>query len=157
MRRLALVLAIVLGVLALGRSSAVADSEVRTVTAAVEGLIAGPTVLAGVSVASLEIGTGVFINPDGSAMGAFHAVLVGTSALGKPQQVTLEGNVTTGALTSGGQARFGGSATLNLGDGTAALLGVPFSVTAGADSLLLAVDVTTLPAAGVSAGAIAIE
>jgi hypothetical protein len=157
MKRRASVLAIVLVMLAIGASSGVAQADGGTVTAAIEAVLAGPTLLAGVPVDGLTVGTGVLINPDGSAIGAFHAVLGGLSAAGTPQRITLDGKVSTGSMAPGGQANFAGIAAVDLGDGTAALPSVPFSVTATADSVLLAVDVTTLPAAAVSAGAIAIE
>ena len=69
----------------------------------------------------------------------------------------VEGKVSTGAVALGGQASFGGTATVDLGDGTAPLLGVPFSVAATVDSLVLVLDAINLPAALLTEGAITIE
>jgi len=154
MKRLTCVLAIVFGVVALATTPVVADTE-GTVTAATAGLFAGSAALAGVSLDGLEVGTGVFISSDGSATGEFHAVLLGSSALGR--QIVVEGKVSTGAVALGGQASFGGTATVDLGDGTAPLPGVPFSVAATADSLVLVLDAINLPAALLTEGAITIE
>jgi hypothetical protein len=135
MNRLAPALAIALGVLVLGPALA----------------------LAGVSVDGLEVGAGLFMNADGSAVGAFHAVLTGRTALGMTQQISVDGNVATAAMAPGGQVTFEGLAVVDLGDGTASLPRVPFSVTATADSVLLALDSTALPAAAISGGSITIE
>jgi hypothetical protein len=157
MKRLICVLAMVFGVVAFATTPVVADTEVGTVTAAAAALLTGGPVLAGVSLDGMEVGTGVFIDSSGSATGVFHAVLLGISLFGQPQQIVVEGKVSEGALASGGQASFGGTATVALGDGTAPLLSVPFSVTATADSLVLALDATTLPAAALTAGVITVE
>jgi hypothetical protein len=55
------------------------------------------------------------------------------------------------------RATFSGTASLDFGDGTPPLPGVAFSVIAGADGLVLAIDSTTLPAAGLAQGAITVE
>lgn len=157
MKRLACVLGIVLGVVILAPAPGFADTEVGTVTGAAAGLFAAGAALGGVPLDGLELGTGMFIDPDGSATGAFHAVLLGASLLGQPQQIAVEGKVSVGAVAPDGSASFGGTATVDLGDGTAPLLGVPFSVTATADSLVLALDATTLPAAALMAGTVTIE
>jgi hypothetical protein len=54
--------------------------------------------------------------------------------LGQPQQITVEGNALRGAIAPDGRAYFSGVATIDLGNGTATLAGVPFSVTTTADS-----------------------
>ena len=157
MKRLTCVLPIVFGVVALATTPVLADAEVGTVTAAAAALLTGGPVLAGVSLEGMELAAGVFIDSNGSATGHFYAVLLGTSLLGQPRQIVVEGKVGEGALASGGQASFGGTATVDLGDGTAPLPAVPFSVTATADGLVLALDATTLPAAALTAGAITVE
>jgi hypothetical protein len=156
MKRLTGVLAIVFGVAALAATPLVADTEVGTVTAAAAAALPGGPVLAGVSLEGVEVGTGVFIESDGSATGQLHAVLLGISPFGQPQQIVVEGTVGGGSL-GGGQASFGGTATVDLGNGAAPLPAVPFSVTATADTLVLTLDGTTLPAAVPTAGAITVE
>jgi hypothetical protein len=105
----------------------------------------------------LELGTGVLIESDGSASGVFHVVLLGHTLLGTRQNVTIEGDVSTGALAPGGQANFSGIATVDLGDGTPLLPGVSFSVTATSGALVLSLGSTTLPAAGLTGAGLTIE
>jgi hypothetical protein len=99
----------------------------------------------------------VFIEPDGSASGVYSAVLNGKSLLGQPQQIRVEGNVLQGDVMPNGQAIFSGIATVNLGDGTPTLSGVPFSVTTSDNTVRLSILSTNLPAAQVTSGAISIE
>src|SRR5207249_2997739 len=83
------------------------------------------------------LGQGVFIARDGSAAGQFQAVLLGTSLLGAPQDVVVEGQVGSGSVAGDGSTTFSGTATVNMGDGTLPLPGVPFTVTASPGSLAL--------------------
>jgi hypothetical protein len=156
MKRLACVLPILLGVVAITAAPVSADSDERSVTAAANGLFAAGAELGPVALQGLEIGTGVFIEADGSASGTFHAVLRG-SALGSPREITLEGKVSGGSVAADGRATFSGTASLDLGDGLPPLPNVAFSVTAAADGVVLAIDSTTLPAAGLTTGAVTIE
>jgi hypothetical protein len=156
MKRLTCVLAIVLGLAAVTAISVIADSEERSVTGAGKGLFAAGAALGAVALQSVELGTGVFLEPDGSASGTFHAVLQGNT-LGQPREITVEGKVSQGSVGADGRATFSGTASLDFGDGTPPLPGVAFSVVAGADGLVLAIDSTTLPAAGLTQGAITVE
>jgi hypothetical protein len=106
---------------------------------------------------SLQLGTGVIIDPDSSAVGSFHAVLIGRSILGQLQEITVEGKVSQGAVDENGTASFSGIATLDFGNGAPAGPGVPFSVTTSAGSLVLAIESTTLPAASLTGGSVTIE
>ena len=56
-----------------------------------------------------------------------------------------------------GQALFSGVATVNLGDGTPTLSGVPFSVIISGETLRLSILSTNLPAAQLTSGVISIE
>jgi hypothetical protein len=126
------------------------------VSAADEGMIAGagagafPTgaVFAGIPLTGLEFGQGVLTASDGSAVGAFHAVLQGGSL------VSVDGTVATGGVT--GIATFAGTATVRVGGGVP-LPGVPFQVALTGEGLQLTLDGTLLPAVTVAPGAIAIE
>jgi hypothetical protein len=71
-------------------------------------------------------------------------VLQGSSLGGSPQELTLEGNVTGGSVDADGRATFSWSASLDMGDGTPPLASVPFSVTTGADDLVLLIESTEL-------------
>ena len=136
-------------------TTATVASEVGSVTGAAEGFFANGASLGAITIDNLDLGTGVFIEPDGSASGTFHAVLGGHSILG-PQEIIVEGTVIAGEGAISGAANFSGIATIDFGEGTPQLP-VPFSVTITANSVVLALDSTILPAAAVTAGAIAIQ
>jgi hypothetical protein len=109
----------------------------------------------GIPLRGLELGQGIFIAPDGTALGEFHVVLLGTSLFGQPQEIVVDGKVSNGS-TSDGRAEVSGIATVDLGDGTS-LPGVAFNATLSADSMVLTIGSTTLPAAGLTSGAVTIE
>jgi len=156
MKRLICVLAILLGLVAITMAPVMADGGERSVTGAATGHFAAGAELGPVTLQEIEIGTGVFIEVDGTAAGTFHAVLEGTS-LGYPREITVEGKVSTGSVGADGRATFSGTASLELGDGSPPLPGVAFRVIAGADGVVLAIDSTSLPAAGFTAGAVTID
>ena len=131
-------------------------TDERSVTAAATTSLPVGAELGPVALQGIEIGTGVFIEADGSASGTFHAVLQG-SAFGFPREITLEGKASEGSVGFDGRATFSGTASLDLGDGAPPLPSVAFSVTAGADDVVLVIDSTPLPAAGLTAGAVTIE
>lgn len=114
----------------------------------------GGVIFAGIPLTSLEFGQGVVTASDGSAVGAFHAVLRGSLPLGGAQLVAVDGTVTTGGVA--GAATFGGLATVTLGAGAPAP-GVPFQVSVTTNGLQLTLDSTVFPAVTVAPGAIAIE
>jgi hypothetical protein len=99
----------------------------------------------------------MFIAQDGSATGQFQAVLLGSSLLGTPQNITVEGEVSSGSVPAEGSATFSGTATVDMGDGTLPLAGVPFTVTVSAGSLGLILNAVALPTATVTAGSITIK
>ena len=156
MKRLTCVLPILLGLVAITTAPVIAGNDERSVTGAATGLFGAGAALGPVALHGIEMGTGVFIEADGSASGTFHAVLQGSS-LGYSRAITLEGNVSEGSVATDGPATFGGTASLDLGDGSPPLPGVAFRVTARADGVVLTIDSTTLPAAGLTAGAVTIE
>jgi hypothetical protein len=105
----------------------------------------------------LTLGHGLVIASDGTARGQFQAVLLGTSLLGTPQAVVIEGDVSAGSVAGDGSATFNGTATVDMGDGTLPLPGVPFTVTASMAGLALILDATPLPTATLVAGSITLE
>jgi|SRR5687767_2932020 len=155
MKRLTCVIAIILG-LAITTASVIADSDEHSVTAAMQGAFNDGAEFGPVALQGIEVGTGVFIEADGSASGTFHAVLQG-SAFGSPREITVEGKVSAGSIGPDGRATFSGIASLDLGDGTPPLPSVVFNVIAGTDGVVLAIESTTLPAAGLTSGAVSIE
>lgn len=134
-----------------------AAGESGTVSGAARATFATGAALGSVALSSLDLGMGMFIEPDGSGTGVFSAVLNGRSPLGQSRQITIDGEVLRGALTPDGRALFSGTATVNFGDGAPAVSGVPFSVTTTANSVRLALGTTTLPAAQVVGGSLDIE
>jgi hypothetical protein len=120
------------------------------------GTFPANTALSGVSLSGLKFGMGVLIPGDTTALGQFHATLLGTSILGQPQNIEVEGDATSGTLDIGSRT-FSGTATVDMGDGTPPLTSVPFTVTATATGLVLILGTTNLPAATLSAGNIAIS
>ena len=148
---------------ALGLASVVAQGPVAaqtgasSVTAAAEAIFPNGTTFNGVPLSGLTVGQGISIARDGSATGQFHAVLVGTSLLGSPQNVVVEGQVRAGSVAADGSATVSGTATVNMGDGTLPVPGVPFAATVSTNSLALILNATALPTATVSAGSITIE
>ena len=157
MKRLTCIFAIVLALATLTTPSVVGYSNAGSVTAAGTGLFETGAALGGVALQGVQLGTGVFIEADGSASGTFHAVLQG-SALGISRELTVEGKVDAGSVSADGRATFSGTASFDFGDGTPPLPAVTFSVTAAPDGgVVLAIDSTTLPATALTAGAITIE
>jgi hypothetical protein len=156
MNRLLGLAAMLVVALALWPVPAPAQSE-TVVTGAGEGLFSGSAVLHSVRLQSLEFGQGVIILQDGSATGDFQSLLLGTSLLGQPQTLAVEGKVSSGSVKADGSVIFGGTATVDLGLGTPPLTGIPFSVTATTQGLRLRISTTTLPAGTLTAGSITIE
>jgi hypothetical protein len=141
----------------MGPAPVAAQDDASGVTGAAEAIFPNGAAFNGVRLSGLTLGQGLFIGQDGSATGQFQAVLLGTSLLGLPQDVIVEGNVRAGSLAGDGSATFSGTATVNMGDGTATLLEVPFWVTASTKSLGLTLYATELPTATLTAGSITIE
>ena len=111
----------------------------------------------GLPLKGLTLGQGMFIATDGSATGQFQVVLQGTSPVGAPQEITVEGEVGNGSVAADGSATFSGTATVDMGDGTLPLPGVPFTVTVSAGSLGLTLNAVALPTATLSAGSITVK
>ena len=148
-------LVIVLVVLGLMRATVAANPASGSVTAAATGSFAPGATLGPAVVTGLELGTGVLIEADGSAEGTFHAVLHG-DVFGQSRLLTLEGKISQGTVAEDGSATFGGTATLNLGDGAPPTPVLLFSVTVGTNRVVLNIDTTTL-AAALTSGDVVIE
>jgi hypothetical protein len=127
------------------------------VTGAGAAAFPGGATFNGISLSGLEIGTGVSIASDGAATGRFLAVLLGTSLLGQPREIAVDGKVSGGSIGPDGSVTFGGTATVDFGDGSLPALGVPFTVTATTGSLLLTLGTSTLPSTTLNTGSITID
>jgi hypothetical protein len=150
---------IVLGMVALAfaPTPTTAATEGGTITGTAQGIFPAGTALGPVALDGLQLGTGVIVDPDNSAVGCFHVVLTGHSLLGKTQEITVEGKVSQGVVDQNGTASFSGIATLDFGDGAPVRPGVPFSVTTTSGSLVMAIGSTTLPPASLTGGSVTIE
>jgi len=160
MKRIPCTMFIILGMVAVlfaPTPTTTAAAESGTVTGAARATFGPGAALGSVALSSLDFGAGIFIEPDGSGTGVFSAVLNGRSSLGQARQITIDGEVLRSALTPDGRALFSGTATVNLGDGTPTLSGVPFNVTTTANSVRLALDSTMLPAAQLVGGTLNIQ
>ena len=155
MTRLGIVLAASLGLASTFAPAPLAGQDVG-VTGAAEAALPDGATFNGVSLKGLTLGQGIFIGQDGSAKGQFQAVLQGVSALGSPQDIVVEGEVSSGSAGDG-TATFSGTATVSMGEGTLPLTNVPFTVTASAGSLGLILNGAALPTATLSAGSIAMQ
>jgi hypothetical protein len=141
--------------LTLTSASAVAQGGETGVTGAAEAALPDGARFNGVSLTGLEVGTGAFIDSDGTAIGQVFAVLHGT-LLGRSRDIDVDSRVTSGSVGSDGSATLRGVATVDMGDGTV-LRGVPFTATATANSLLLTLGTSALPSAALTAGTITID
>jgi hypothetical protein len=150
--------AVLLGA-ALLASSAAADT---VATGGAGGVYPPGVALTGVTLNGLQSGFGIEIHLGGAALGQFTAVLLGVSALGAEQTITLEGEVTSGSQPAANVAVLSGAATLDMGDGSPPTPGVPFTATVTTDgnsqgTIGLLIGVTSLPAATVNVGSMTIE
>src|SRR2546425_8039601 len=157
MTRLGFLLTAMLGLASNVVPAPVAAQAAAGVTGAAEATFPDGAAFNGIPLRGLTLGQGMFIAQDGSATGQFQAVLLGSSLLGTPQNITVEGEVGSGSVAADGSATFGGTATVDMGDGTLPLPGVPFIVTVSAGSLALILNAVALPTATVTAGSITIK
>jgi len=153
-----LLTAIAIGVIFGASPPAVAQTSV---TAGAGGIFPPGTTFNGVPINGLQSGYGVQIDATGS-IGQFCTVLLGVSLGGLQQNIVIEGKATTGSRTAANIATFSGTCTINMGDGTPPLPGVPFTATIttnandqGTIGLLL--GQTTLPTATVNQGSMTIQ
>lgn len=153
--------AILATAIALLAPRAEAQSE-SSVTAAGNAVLPSGASFGTVSLKDMKFGIGAFIAASGTASGDVESTLRGTSTKGKTQTITVEGKPTTGSARAGGPGNLAGTCTLDMGDGTPALSGVPFAltVTTGADgkwTVLLTLGDTHLPPATVNAGSVTVR
>lgn len=159
MKKLVCVTLIVFGMAAFvfAPTPTTAATEGGAITGTADGIFPAGSILGTVTLDGLQLGTGVIVEPDNSAVGTFHVVLIGRSLLGGRQEITVEGKVNQGTVDENGTGSFSGIASIDFGDGAPLHPGVPFSVTTSASSLILAIESTTLPAASLTGGSVTIE
>jgi hypothetical protein len=158
MMRLRFLLIAIPGVMCtLAPASVAAQDDAARVSGAGEATLPESVPFDGVLLRGVQLGQGVLIATDGSAAGQFHSVLSGTSFLGLAQEIVVQGEVNAGAAGGDGTVTFSGTATLNMGDGSVPVVGVPFTVSASTGGIQLTVDDASFPLARLTAGSITIE
>jgi hypothetical protein len=153
-KRLILLAAILASIIIL---APVASASTETsATAAADGVFPSGSQYQGVNLQASKFGIGVDILGDGTAYGDFHDLLIGTTALGLPQNIDVLGAASSGLLNANGTATFSGTSTVDLGNGTPPTTGVPFTATLATTGLTLTLGATALPTQSVTAGSITI-
>ena len=138
-----------------------AGAQIETsVTGAGGGPFPAGAAYLGVQLNSLTIGMGLSVAGTW-ALGQFQASLLGVTPLG-PREIVVEGLANASVPSGANTAVFSGTCTVDPGDGTPPLSGVPFSVAVGANpngtgSLALTLAATSLPAAAVNEGYVTIR
>ena len=156
-------LSILFAVMLAVAGSAYAQSDTSATTAA-DGSYPAGTSFNGLPISGLDIGTGVLLGPDGVAEGHVAITLYGpiNPLTGVPQNVSVEAMITGGSRPAANVATLTGTATVDMGNGTAPLTSVPVVVTLttdanGGGTVGLVLGATTLPASPVTAGGLAVD
>jgi hypothetical protein len=156
MKRLTIVFVAAFFLLTAAASSVhvVQTASVSTVTAAGYGVFPEDASFNGIKLSGSTFGAGLEVG-GGYGLGHFYTTLAGTSDLGVPLYITLNGQVTGGSGNEDGSVTFSGPASLDLGDGLPT--SVPFSVTTTTTGLTLVIGDTTLPAQTLSPASVSIN
>ena len=130
---------------------------VTLVTGAGSAVLPSGASYSGVPLSGLSFGIGVRLAGDGTARGVFSGTLAGSS-----QQIVIDGKAAKGTLTSAGNATFSGTCTVDLGNGTPLITGIPFTATVvqsgtGAGTLALTLGTTALPNVAPKTGSLTVQ
>src|SRR5437899_2582163 len=141
--------------------SAFAQSDTSATTAA-KGTFPSGTSFNGLPISALQIATGVIVAADGSgAEGKLTIALTATTLLGGQQIINIEADISGGQRAATNVAIVSGTGTVDMGDGTPPLPGVPIIATITTDSnhlgtVGLAIGATTLPSATIGDGSMTV-
>jgi len=142
--------------------SAYAQSDTSATTAA-DGSYPAGTLLNGLPITGIDIGTGVLLGADGVAEGHVAIALFGpvNPLTGAQQNVIVEALITGGSRPAANVATLTGTATVDMGNGAPPLAAVPIVVTittdaTGKGTVGLVIGGTTLPAAPITDGSLTI-
>jgi hypothetical protein len=116
----------------------------QTSTAAAAGIFPTTPTFNGVDLAGGIYSIGVRTGTD-STYGDIHAEFTGISALGLYQIISVDGWITSGSI-AGGTMTFGGTSTLDMGDGPPPVGGLSLSGTLTATGITMTVGGSALPA-----------
>jgi hypothetical protein len=140
--------------------SAYAQSDTSATTAA-QGTYPDGTSFNGVPINALQIATGSVVAAAGTAEGHLAISLKGFSLLGAPQTISIDAEASGGSRAAANVATISGTCSIDMGDGTPPVTGVPFvaTITVNADSqgsVGLVLGGTALPAATIDGGSMTI-
>jgi hypothetical protein len=152
--------ALFLSVLA-GVPQLAAAAETR-VTAAGEGIYPPDTTFNSVPISGLQFGFGLEFSDVGDKVGHIVVILRGISSVGLEQDIVIEVEVTGGSRAAPNVAVISGTCTIDMGNGTPPLPGVPFiaTVTTNANdqgTIGLEIGTITLSGANVTEGSMTIK
>lgn len=141
---------------------AFAQSDTSATTAA-EGTYPAGTTFNGVAISGIDIGTGALVSTDGTAEGHVAIALLGpvNPLTGTQQIITIEADASGGSRAAANVTTLTGTCSIDMGDGTPALSGVPIVATISTDannlgSVGLTIGATALPTAAINAGSMSI-
>lgn len=139
--------------------AAAADTSV---TVGAGGIYPDGTTFLGLSINGLQAGYGLEIAEGGAALGQFCTILLGVNDLGLQQNVTIVGQATSGSRTADNVVTFSGTCSVDMGDGTAPLPGIPFTAVVATDAndqgtIGLKIGDTQLPDALMNSGTMTIK
>jgi hypothetical protein len=152
-----LTLLLLTAVLASSRDEAAAVGGDNVVTGAGAGVFPAGANYAGVQLAGGTFGLGVQTTSTGTATGDLEVQFNGTSLIGLDQSITIVGKITSGTDNGNGTMTLGGTAIVNMGDGTPPTSGVAFVATVGPTGITVTIGGSALPTLPRSDGFIAIE
>lgn len=160
MRRLLLVPTAIIVVAMLWPASVSAQTE-TSVTGTGAGVLPEGAVYLGLPLSSVSLGMGLGVAGNWAA-GQLQVTLTGTTVLGVEQDIVVEGQATASTPSIPGTASFSGTCTVDPGDGSPPLPGVPFLALVranldGTGSLTLSLGGTSLPAAPISEGYVTVQ
>ena len=137
-----------------------AEDEI-SVTAAGAGTFPQGALLLGLPLQSLSLGIGLGLTTNW-ALGQFQVTLTGTMPVTGERSIVVDGRANAGAPSAPGTAAFSGTATVDPGNGTPLLVGVPFAALLvpnpdGTGALTISIAGTNLPAATINEGNVTVR
>jgi hypothetical protein len=138
-------LAVLAVTVAMPRGQAAALGTDNVITASGAGVFPAGANVNGIQLAGGTFGVGAQSTSTGSASGDLEVQYNGTSLIGLSQWVTVTGWITSATVNPDGTVTFNGSATLDMGDGTAPTGGLTLVATLGPAGLAVSVGNLTFP------------
>jgi hypothetical protein len=142
---------------ALPREQAAAVGSPNVVTAAGAGEFPAGATFQGIALAGGTFALGIQTDGTSLANGDLEMQLNGSSLIGLSQWITISGWITSGTLNADGSMAFNGTATLDLGDGSAPTGGLALVANLSATGLAVTVGGNAVPTLPKSDGWIFIE